>query len=358
MTISLCMIVKNEEDVLARALDSIKDAVDEIIIVDTGSTDKTKEIASKYTNKIYDFEWINDFSAARNFAFSKATMDYQMWLDADDVFPPESLRKLIKLKKIIMSDVEIVTMPYVVDFDSEGRPTVISTRERILKRENQYKWIEPVHECIPLQGNIFNSDIEVWHKKERANDCPGRNLKIYESLEAKGKPMTARQQYYFARELKDHQQWAKATYYFEMFLAGKQGWFEDNIATCFNLSVCYKLLNREEKILPVLIKSFEYDAPRAEILSEIGYFHKNKNDFKTALKWFVLAANQDKPDSLGFLLKDYWGYIPSIEACVCYSELGDYKNAMIYNERAAKIYPEKLAVSINKKFLLEKLKGK
>ena len=76
ITISLCMIVKNEERVLKRCLDSVRDLVDEIIIVDTGSTDATKRIAAGYTDKIYDFTWIDDFSAARNFAFSKATKEY------------------------------------------------------------------------------------------------------------------------------------------------------------------------------------------------------------------------------------------------------------------------------------------
>ena len=70
------MIVKNESKVLRRCLDSVAHLMDEIIIVDTGSTDNTKKIALEYTDKVYDFEWINDFSAARNFAFSKATKDY------------------------------------------------------------------------------------------------------------------------------------------------------------------------------------------------------------------------------------------------------------------------------------------
>ena len=87
--ISLCMIVKDEQDVIERCLESVKDVVDEIIIVDTGSTDKTKQIVSKYTDKIYDFEWVNDFAKARNYSFSKATKDYILWLDADDVILKE-----------------------------------------------------------------------------------------------------------------------------------------------------------------------------------------------------------------------------------------------------------------------------
>ena len=85
MTWSLCMIVKNEENNIENCLNSVKNLFDEIIIVDTGSTDRTKEVVGKHTNKVYDFKWIDNFSAARNFAFSKASKDYIMWLDADDI---------------------------------------------------------------------------------------------------------------------------------------------------------------------------------------------------------------------------------------------------------------------------------
>lgn len=67
------MIVKNEEETIARCLETVKGLVDEIIIVDTGSTDKTKEVVSQYTDRIIDFIWIDNFAAARNFAFSFAT---------------------------------------------------------------------------------------------------------------------------------------------------------------------------------------------------------------------------------------------------------------------------------------------
>ena len=84
-TISLCMIIRDEEEVLGRCLESVADLVDEIILVDTGSQDRTREIARHFTEKVYEFPWIDDFAAARNFSFSKASCDYCMWLDADDV---------------------------------------------------------------------------------------------------------------------------------------------------------------------------------------------------------------------------------------------------------------------------------
>ena len=76
VTLSLCMIVRDEEAVLARCLQSVRAAVDEMILVDTGSLDGTREIAGGFTEKIYDFTWIDDFSAARNYAVSKASGDY------------------------------------------------------------------------------------------------------------------------------------------------------------------------------------------------------------------------------------------------------------------------------------------
>ena len=99
ITISLCMILKDEEDVLDRCLSSVKGLVDEIIIVDTGSTDATKQIALQYTDQVFDFAWIDDFAAARNYAFSKANKEYCMWLDADDVIEEKDRLDFLTLKK-------------------------------------------------------------------------------------------------------------------------------------------------------------------------------------------------------------------------------------------------------------------
>ena len=123
ISVSLCMIVKNEEDVLERCLKSVAGLVDEIIIVDTGSTDRTREIATHFTNQIFDFPWQDDFSAARNEAFSHASMDYCMWLDADDVFWEEDQKAFLNLKETLDPTVSVVMAPYHTGFDERGRVT-------------------------------------------------------------------------------------------------------------------------------------------------------------------------------------------------------------------------------------------
>lgn len=92
MRMSLCMIAWQEEKALARCLEGIADAVEEIVIVDMGSTDRTKEIARQFTDKIYDFPWGDDFAAARNFAFSKGTGEYLLWM-VRRIFCPQGRRK-------------------------------------------------------------------------------------------------------------------------------------------------------------------------------------------------------------------------------------------------------------------------
>ena len=129
-TWSLCMIVKNEEAVLERCLNSAAALADEIIVVDTGSTDATKEIAGRFTDRIYDFPWRDDFAAARNFSFSKAEGDYLMWLDADDVLPEASLRLLLEEKARLNADV--ILLPYETAFDETGKAVFSFERERIL----------------------------------------------------------------------------------------------------------------------------------------------------------------------------------------------------------------------------------
>lgn len=88
---------------LARCLDSVAGIADEIIIVDTGSSDRTMDIAAQYTNQVYTYEWKEDFAAARNESFTKATQEYILWMDADDVLLPAERAKLEVLKQQLPS---------------------------------------------------------------------------------------------------------------------------------------------------------------------------------------------------------------------------------------------------------------
>jgi tetratricopeptide (TPR) repeat protein len=99
LRLSLCMIVKNEEEELPLCVNCVKAVLDEIIIVDTGSTDNTKEIARQLGARVFDFPWIEDFSAARNESVRRATGDYILWLDADDRVDPPEVEKLNLLKQ-------------------------------------------------------------------------------------------------------------------------------------------------------------------------------------------------------------------------------------------------------------------
>lgn len=350
VSISLCMIVKNEEDVIGKCLDCVKDIVDEIIIVDTGSTDKTKEIVKKYTNKIYDFQWIDDFSAARNFSFSKATKDYIFWLDADDILLEDDRLKLMQLKKQMIFDIDVVMMRYNYSFDSHGNPILSFFRERLFKRSNGYKWVEPIHECIEPWGNIINSDITITHSKVHATSSD-RNIKIFEKQISKGKELSPRGMFYYARELYYHSQYNKAIEYFNKFINLDEGWVEDKISACYDLSICYKNIDDTANRLTSLLKSLTFDKPRAEICCELGYCCKDLNEYEEAIFWFKSASNAKKPkENWGFILPDYYGYIPNIELCTCYDRLGKIEEAMKYNLKAEEYKPNDSSVFANKKY--------
>lgn len=177
-TYSLCMIVKNEERVLRRCLDSISDLVDEIVIVDTGSTDNTKSIAAEYTDKIFDFKWVNDFSAARNFSFSKCNMDYIYVADADEYLDEENRKQFKILKDNIYPEIEIVQMMY----ETITNDTVLNIyreyRPKLYKRLRSFTWIDPIHETVRLDPLVFDSDIVVTHAPE-ANHSK-RDFTIFE----------------------------------------------------------------------------------------------------------------------------------------------------------------------------------
>lgn len=350
VSLSLCMIVKNEEEVLDRCLKSCYKIFDEIVIVDTGSTDKTKEIAKKYTNKVLDFKWCDDFSKARNFSILNSNCDYFMWLDADDILTKKSCKQILELKQKLTNE-DIVMLKYDVSFDENNKTTFSYYRERIIKNYKKFLFTDPVHEVIIPSGKIIYEDISVEHRKIKENK-KNRNLKIYENLKKQKVEFSARQQFYYARELFFNNRIDKAIINFKKFLKIKNAFIENKIEACLNLSKCYLIKNNFKKAKEILFYSFDYDLPRSEILCEIAYIYKQQNDFIKAIYYFELAT-KNKPNftNLSFVKSEYYDYIPYLELCVCYFNLKDYKKSYYYNCLAKKIKPTDKIVLNNENFL-------
>jgi glycosyltransferase involved in cell wall biosynthesis len=167
--VSLTMIVKNEEDNLGVCLESVHRLVQEMVIVDTGSTDKTKEIAAAFGAKVVDFPWVDSFAAARNVALQNATGDYAFWLDADDRLNPEHQEKLkslfasLRANELIGHVMKCSCLP-----DPQGKTNTIVDHVRLFPLRPEIRWSYRVHEQIlpalrRAGGDVRWSDVVIEH---------------------------------------------------------------------------------------------------------------------------------------------------------------------------------------------------
>jgi glycosyltransferase involved in cell wall biosynthesis len=186
------MIVKNEEDNLDRCLKSAEGIADEIIIVDTGSTDSTVEIAKKYTSNIYFFKWVNDFSAARNFSISKANGDWILILDADDEVPNKYTNEIIELTKDNSVDLYCFNTLSLLN-ENDKKNITLNLNPRLFQNMPDYRFKGEIHEqlaTVILEKNpnavIKTVPIDIYHygyihtnvEKKHKHE---RNMKILHS---------------------------------------------------------------------------------------------------------------------------------------------------------------------------------
>lgn len=328
ITVSVCMIVKDEEQVLARCLDSLQGLVEEIIVIDTGSIDSTKEIASLYTDKIYDFTWINDFSAARNYSFSKATMDYIYVADADEVLDGVNRQRFLELKYTLLPEIEIVQMKYAnqlafnttYNFDMEYRP-------KLYKRLRSFRWVEPVHENVVLSPVVYDSDIVIQHMP--ISNHAGRDFQVFQkTLKREGKlspklfKMYARE-LYIAGEKEDFEE---AFDYFREF--SEQEEYSDQerkICECI-LARCYHLREDVASFMKYCLHNLADNKASAEICYELGQFYTELGDDKEAVLWYYNAAYETESE----LNIHYSGDYPLKRLAECYDRLGNQEQADAY----------------------------
>lgn len=330
ITISLCMIVKNEEKVLERCLNGLKDIVDEIIIVDTGSTDRTKEIAAHYTKDIYDFQWIDDFSAARNFSFSKATKDYIYVADADEIIDKENQEQFLKLKQILLPEIDIVQMLYcnqlefgtTYNFDEEYRP-------KLYKRLRPFVWEEPIHEAVRLEPIIFDSDIRIEHKP--LNSHADRDFSIYLNLMNKGKYISKKLHTMYAKELYivgEKKDFVNAIPLFEQTMVENSRSLDEVKEAACVLARAYRLTGMEREFFKNTLKEVASN-PSSEICYELGEFYLSQKDYKEAVLWYYNAVYETSS-----ILNIHCGGDFALERlALCYEKLGDFIQAEEFLKR-------------------------
>lgn len=337
ITISMCMIVKNEERLLARCLDSAAGIMDEIIIVDTGSTDKTKEIAARYTDKIYDFEWIQDFAAARNFAFSKASMAYIYSADADEVFDDQNRQAFRQLKETLLPEVDIVQMYYanqldfgtIYNYDKELRP-------KLFKRLRTFTWAEPIHEQVILEPVIYDSDVTIMHMPESSHK--DRDLASFARLAASGERLSKRLHNIYARELfvsGEDKDFLEAGAFFEASCQDTERSL-DEIREASCVAARAARIGRDTgKFFKYALKAVACEGC-AEICCELGRYFLEQGDLDEAIVWFYNGAYETE----SILNIHSSGDIPLAGLAKCYELAGNGKQAREYAALAAAWKPE------------------
>ncbi len=327
VTISLCMIVKNEEKILERCLDSVADLVDEIVIADTGSTDATREIARRYTEKVYDFPWTDDFSAARNFVFSRATQEYIYSADADEVLSPENRERFRLLKETLLPEVEIVQMKYanqlqfntVYNYDEEYRP-------KLFKRKRDFVWEAPIHETVRLEPVIYDSDIVITHLPGESH--AKRDLANFQKHWRQGYPKRLLGMY--ARELLiagDEEDFAQAAPVFLEAAADNERDGEEMAQSCCVAARAARLAGDTVSFFKYTSKVIAEEAC-SEICCEMGNFYEGLSDWEEAAIWYYNAVYETRP-----ILALQSGGKESLEGLIrCYEALGCPEQADIYRE--------------------------
>ena len=332
VTFSLCMIVKNEERVLERCLSSVADLMDEIIIVDTGSDDKTKQIAARFTHKIYDFVWTGSFSDARNFAFSKAGCDYIYSADADEILDEENRQKFRVLKEAMLPEIDIVQMKYtnqlefgtIYNFDEELRP-------KLFKRIRTFRWEESIHETVVLEPVIYDSDIAIIHKPEQSHTS--RDLAAFERIIKEGDKLSKRLHNMYAKELfvsGSDEDCIRAVPFFESSAMDGTRSLDEMKEACCVAARGNRLAGNIPAFFKYALKNVVADGC-AEICYELGSYYMENEDYEEAVLWFYNAAYETEC----ILNIHFGGKLPLQALAKCYEKCGNEELAAQYRKLAA-----------------------
>ena len=315
--ISQCMIVKNEEKNIERALSWGKGIVSEQIVVDTGSTDRTVEIAERMGAKIYHFEWIDDFAAAKNFAIEKAKYEWVALLDADEYFSEEDAKKLLYYVGELQDKAYDAILASWVHLDNEGKITAVGTQSRVFRNAPGLRYVGRIHEFITsIDGTHFHfvdavNELSIYHtgygKAESIEKIKsGRNLRIIEK-EIEENPDDYRMLGYLGDEYFSMQdlEKARATYQKSVDLMPFTEDFIDPIRTAMTFGKYLDILSvdpdtKEEDFFKIYDKALIRLPREGDFDYFAGKYYMRQANYPQAQKYLKRALDQLEKNGLAF----------------------------------------------------------
>lgn len=356
-TLSVCLIVKNEEDCIEKCIKSLQPFADEICIYDTGSTDKTIDICRNLDGvTIVEGEWRMDFAWARNQSFNMAKSDYIMWVDADDIVDERSQKFLNEFKKEEINKYDHVYMMYRYNVTPENTDSLHFYRMRIVRRILYPIWNGRIHETVtttaktnPISYYIPIEDAYVCHYKHK--DSRGRNLAIFRDMEDKNEIYRGRDWFYFGNELRENGFVEEAVQKYIKCTNSADSWKIDKLNSYIHLSTISLNKGKASDALKyAYLAASCTNKPRADACCIIGDIYQKMRQWEWAAMWYRAAyGNVTEKLEATFLDEDCSTWKPLLNLCVCEYNLGNVEKAEEYNNKVLEIVPNNIDAINNKK---------
>lgn len=337
---SICIIAKNEAQNIERCLQSVQSFDCEIIVVDTGSTDGTKEIAAKYTNRIFDFTWVNDFSAARNFSLSKASYDWVLVLDCDEWVQDANPEEFMTLARTYPAYIGRLTRKNLTYTDSE-KAVYTDLVERFFSRR-YFHYEGTIHEQVmPItneQPMLFDIPLTVLHSGYvgTAEDLEAKRIRNMTLLEKELEKYPDDPYLYFQMGqeyycLNDYEK--AADYYSKVLTYDLDPSLEYLRLTLQAYGNCLLSLGRVEEALQYE-QIYDDFGNAPDFIFLMGRIYYVSGQYLKALSEFIKATTMDNPHAEGTNSYLCWYYIGLI-----YEKLGDFSSAKSFYEKCGDFEP-------------------
>lgn len=372
--ISVCLICRNNETSIEKCILSFRDYVQEVVVVDTGSTDSTPEIAKKYADifEVYtdcndpETGLINSFSDARSRSFELATQPWVMWVDSDDILSGmEKVNDLLQnhSPEVYQTDSVVFMFPYEYSYNEQGECTCVHYRERLVYNKQHFQWVNPVHEVLINKPNVriqflTLDDVVFKHQRQYINKSaePGRNLRIIEKY-VKEHPEDPRQLYYYGLELFNVNRLDEAYESLSKYVS-ITGWEDEKCSACLKLVDLFYLKGDYQQALNWAFKSVECKEHWSECyfaVAKIYYFLAQQGGVNERRLWEKVihfaeyGLSLPPTNTVLFINPQEKAFVVHQFLNVAYSKIGDCQKALDSVNAGLKAQPSDSNFLYNKK---------